>query len=258
MGYNTDQIHNYMDLDKLDGNITAVIFKIFSESIICVITNDSIKSLSKNDVNKYLSKFSFKEEFDSYETESILSEGIKNKSLTVKFISEIFNKSNVGANGSFIATEIGYELKFKNNILVGYKSSDGLNRWAKEWKSNNLEIFESYRMTAKKYWGKNEPKILNEINTQADAYARTPKGAGNEYLEFHRNGEGIINFKMLLVTHYNEKINLSEFKEINFGRYQIVNEFNDPNGYKRTTYQVDKSMYTFDEKGKLINSYTSK
>ena len=62
----------------------------------------------------------------------------------------------------------------------------------------------------------------------------------------------------MLVAHYNEKITLNEFKEINYKRYELVNEFNNVDGYKRTTYKVNDALFTFDEKGKLVNSYISK
>ena len=61
-----------------------------------------------------------------------------------------------------------------------------------------------------------------------------------------------------MVAHYNEKINIDEFKKINPGRYELINEFTAENGYKNTTYKVNKTLYTFDENGNLNNSYTSK
>jgi hypothetical protein len=62
---------------------------------------------------------------------------------------------------------------------------------------------------------------------------------------------------MLLVAHYDEILNLKDFKKINKGRYELSNEFNDEENNKRTTFRVNKGLYTFDENGKLLNSYTS-
>lgn len=258
LGYNTEQSHSYMDFDKIGGDIITVIFKTFTESVICVITNDEVEVLSKEEVNKYLINFSFSEEYDAYQIESILSDGIKNNSLTSDFFEEIFVVSSIEKNGSYTAPIIGYELKFTNGKLSSFNSSDGLNKWAKEWKNKNPSVYSKYEQEANKFWGEDKNKILNEINVQADAYARTPDAAGNEYTNFHRTLGGVVNYKMLLVAHYNEKINLSEFKEVNYGRYEIVDEFNESGGYKRTTYKVNEALFTFNETGELVNSYTSK
>ena len=60
-----------------------------------------------------------------------------------------------------------------------------------------------------------------------------------------------------MVAHYNEPISLSEFKDINFGRFDLIDEFTEGN-YKRTTYKVNQTYFTFSENGKLENTYTSK
>ena len=99
--------------------------------------------------------------------------------------------------------------------------------------------------------------IKNEINIQADAFSRMPLGVQNEYIKFYTNDGGTVNYKILLVAHYKEKINLQKFKIINKGRYELSNEFNDQGNYKRTTYRVNKGLYTFDKNEKLVNSYTS-
>lgn len=257
LGYNKDQTHTYFNFDKLGGEIKAIIFEVFTESIICVITDEKVKNLTKSKVNNYLTNFIFSKEYDSYSVESILSDGIENKSLTSEFCSKIFSNSLIKTNSIVVVPQIGYELEFKNGILSSFKSSDGLNKWAKEWKINNPEFYNMFESAASLHWGNDNPKILNEINIQADAYSRIPDGAGNEYVNFHSNDDGTINFKMLLVAHYNEPIKLTEFKEINKGRYNLVNEFNE-GIYKRTTYQVNQTYFTFGEDGSLINSYTSK
>jgi hypothetical protein len=62
---------------------------------------------------------------------------------------------------------------------------------------------------------------------------------------------------MLLVAHYKVPMTLKEFKEVNYGRYELSNEINTPDGYKRTIYKLNKTLYTFSEKGILINSFTT-
>lgn len=256
LGYNSDQFYTYKDYDLKDSKVFFVIFKVFSDEIICVLTEDTVDSITQKDVDKYLVNFNLKKDFDSYDIENTLEEGVKNKSITKEFLNEIFNQSTLSDDNSFIAVEIGYELHFKNGVLTDYSPSDGLNKWAKGWENKMPKRYQKYFEAASRH-NNNEVDILNEINIQADAFSRIPNGVQNEYIKFHTNYNGTVNYKMLLVAHYNETINLKEFKRINKGRYELSNEFNDQDNYKRTTFRVNKGLYTFDENGKLVNSYTS-
>ncbi|WP_396637389.1 hypothetical protein [Maribacter sp. R77961] len=255
LGYNSEEFYTYNDYDLKDSKVFIVIFKSFSDQLVCVLTDDNIESITQKDVDNYLVNFNLKDDFDSYDIESTLEDGVKNKSLSKKFMSEVFNNQTANAN-SFIAMDIGYELHFTNGVLSSYKPSDGLNKWAKSWKNEMPERYRQYYNEASSYQT-NENDILNELNIQADAFANTHNGVMNEYIKFHTNNNGTVNYKMLLVAHYNESINLQEFKMINKGRYDLSNEFSDQDSYKRTTYRVNNGLYTFDENGKLINSYTS-
>ncbi|MFX0557516.1 hypothetical protein ACOCEA_12005 [Maribacter sp. CXY002] len=255
LGYNSEEFYTYNDFDLKNSKIFIVIFKSFSDKIICVLTEDTVESIEQKDVDNYLVNFNLKDDFDSYDVESTLEDGVKNKSLSKEFLSEVFNNP-ISDNDSFVAVEIGYELHFKNGVLTSYNPSDGLNKWAKSWKNEMPERYRKYYNEASRYQT-NETDILKELNAQAAAFANTPDGVMNEYIKFHTNDNGIVNYKMLLVAHYNQTMDIDEFKLINKGRYELSNEFNDQDNYKRTTYRVNKGLYTFDEKGKLINSYTS-
>lgn len=254
IGYNSDQFYTYSDYDNKNSKIVVVIFKIFTDEIICVLTDDTVNSINKKEVDNYLSGFDLKEELSAYEIENALKDGIENKSLTKEFLSDVFQKEISG--NSIIISEIGYELTFKNNILTDYRPSDGLNKWAKMWKNEFPATFQKYKEAASRYWD-DQSNILNEINIQADAFSNVPHGYQNEYIPLHTNPDGTINFKMLLVTHYTKDIKLNEFKEINHGRYELSNEFNDKDNYKRTTFRLNNTLYTFDENGNFVNSYSS-
>jgi len=255
LGYNSEQYYMYYDYDLKDNAILFVIFKAFTSDIICILTDESINTLSQKNVDSYLVNYDLSKDFNSYDIENKLKDGVKNKSLSKEFLSDVFNNP-ISDNDSFVAVEIGYELHFKNGVLTSYNPSDGLNKWAKSWKNEMPERYRKYYNEASRYQT-NETDILKELNAQADAFANTPDGVMNEYIKFHTNNSGIVNYKMLLVAHYNQTMNIDEFKLINKGRYELSNEFNDQDNYKRTTYRVNKGLYTFDEKGKLINSYTS-
>jgi len=257
LGYNSEQVYSYFNTDISDTKIFAIVFKVFTDQIVFVVTNDSDVQLSAESVNHYLSNFDLNKVFDSYKIESTLDKGIKNKSLTSDYLASVLNLENPSPNGTIYASKIGYNLEFKQGVITSYNSSDGLNKWAKLWKEENYELYKSYEDAARKYWGDDLQKIIDEINIQADAFANTPEAFRNEYVKYHKTAEGTINFKMLLVAHYNVPMTLKEFKEINHGRYELTDEFNTPEGYKRTTYKVNKTLYTFSENGTLINSYTS-
>lgn len=256
LGYNSDQYYNYFDTDIQGSKIFMIIFKVFTNDIICVFTEDTVTSLNNTDVSKYLANYNFNKAFDSYEIEKTLSDGVKNKSLTKEFLGEVFKQKNNSKDQSIIALSIGYELHFKNGILTKYNASDGFNKWSKMWKNELPSTFNEYKKSAEKYWD-NELKVIEEVNIQSEAFSRVPDGVLNEYIKFHKNSDGTINYKMLLVAHYNEKITLSEFKEINKGRFSLSTEFNDKDEYKRTTYKINKGLYTFDGNGILVNTYTS-
>jgi hypothetical protein len=240
LGYNSDQFYTYFNSNEMNSEIVVVVFKVFTDEVICVLTDDTVESITKREVDKYLSDFNLEDEFDSYTIENTLKNGIENQSLSKKFMSEIFGQPVT--NNSLIVGQIGYELHFNDSVLVDYNSSDGLNKWAKMWKNEQPSTYRDYKKAASKYWD-NESRILNEINIQAEAFANVPGGT--------------INFKMLIVAHYNQKITLNKFKLINSGRYELASEFNDDDNYKRTTYRLNKTLYTFDENGNLVNTYTS-
>ncbi len=254
LGYNTEEFYTYSNSE--DNSIWVVAFKSFTDEIIFVALTKKSDVLTKERVREYLKNYEFSKAFGPYEIESTLNDGIKNKSLSSKFLASVLKENNI-LNGEINANSIGYILTIKNGYLTEFKTSDGLNKWAKEWKEEFPERYLAYKIAAKKYWGENKEKIINEINVQADAYSRTPDCMLNEFIELHKSEEGTINFKMLLVAHYKEKINLEEFKSINYGRYVLVSDFSNSDEKKSTTYKVNKTLFTFSEKGELINSYTA-
>ncbi len=256
LGYNPEQFYIYSDYYDNEKIIWAVAFKSFTDKIIFVAVNNELKTLTKEMVDKYLINYNFSKEFDSYDIEATLNDGISNKSLTSEFLSDVFN-IQVIKNGEMNATSIGYKLVLKDGYLISYSTSDGLNKWARDWKENYPNTFEKYKIAAEKYWGNKSIEVINEINTQADAFVKTPSGMQNEFIDLHRTNEETINFKMLLVSHYNHKITLDEFKIINFGRYEIISDFSDKNKNKITTLKVNKTLCSFTENGELLNTFTT-
>lgn len=256
LGYNSEQFYSYTNFNQLNSCIWSVVFKSFTDEIIFIHVKEGTNELPKEIVKNYLSDYNFSEEFDSYDIESTLENGILNKSLTAKFLNEIFGGDEIN-NGEINANSIGYILSIRDGLLVSFRSSDGLNKWARDWKTNAPTRYNKYKLAAEKYWGNNIEAIINEINVQADAFVNIPGGLTNDFIDLHRTNEGTINFKMLLVSHYKHIITLEEFKEINHGRYEIASDFSDDKNNKITTYRINKTLISFSENGKLINCYTS-
>ena len=258
LGYNKDEYYFYFNYKKKEEKISAVLLKSFTDSIICVITDESLLDLISNRIDNYMVDFNYDEEFGASQIESTLEDGVKNKSLTYSFLCRVLGvkKTANGINSNFISNKIGYKLFFKNGILINYTSSDGLNKWAKDWKNSYPDTYKNYYDEAKIYHGSDEKAIIDEINIQADAFASVPSAYSNEYIGFHYTKQGNVNFKMILIAHYNDKVNIDEFKKINFGRYELIKEYTE-NNYKRTTYLVNKTLCTFDEAGKLLDTYTT-
>lgn len=258
LGYNSEQFYTYSNYNKKDSKIVTVVLKSFSNKIICIITDESVDSLQKNEVDDYMISFDLKKEQRPYTIENTLKKAVEKKSLSFDFLRDVFEIKDIEKNQSFTVPSIGYEFTFQDGYLVEYNTADGLNKWSREWKNSLKSTYDAYYYESKHYNKENENDIINEINIQADAFSRIPQGNYNEYLEFHRTRFNNVNYKMLLVAHYNEKIDIDEFKKINNGRYELLTDFISENGYKNTTYKVNKTLFSFDESGKFVNAYTSK
>lgn len=246
LGYHPDMIYTYNEGQDSNSGIINVIVEIFTRNIVFVLTKDSVTKLDKKRVENYFRNFTIKGVFNSYTTEDILKEGIQNRSLKMDFLARVLNILEPEQDGMFYIDSLELYLYFIDGYLVNFQSSDGLNEWAKHWKQINKDLFLSYEKTAKLYWGNNISKVINEINIQADSWAKTPDAMNNEFISLHETRFGTINFAMLLVCHYNYDLSLSDFITINHGRYKEI----EPNKHK-----ADKFVYEFSDEGILLNSY---
>ena len=219
LDYNQDQFYAYFgDFDQTYP-VQHVIVEIFTKNIIYVLTGPTVLSVTKNQVDFFLRDFNLTEIFDSISTRDILVEGIKNKTLRIEFLSRVLDIKNPELNGIFNADSIGLYLYFNDGFLTDFQSSDGLNEWAKQWKSINPEFISRYESLARHYLGNDTRKIINEINLQAEAYANIPDAMRNQFIHLHEGEFDTINFYMLMVCHYKHNIKLDEFQELNHGRF---------------------------------------
>lgn len=161
-------------------------------------------------------------------------------------MSDVLNLPYTDPNQTLVCEEFGYKLNFEEGILSGFMSLDGLNKWAKKWKSRYFNRFYyPLECEAKKYWGDDSRSVTDCINTQADAFSRLPGGVTNPHIAQFTNSLGVTNYKLMLVAYYDEKINLRELKDLTFGACKYVKKIaqDDSNYY---VYQAYNTLFVFD------------
>jgi hypothetical protein len=247
LGYHPDEAFTYHCNSSPEAPIQNVIFEIFTQNVIFVLTPKTITKLTSKMVNAYLKDFSFKKVYNRMYTGFILDNGIKNKSLKIDYLSKVLGIEDPEPDGMFYIKSLSLNLFFIDGVLVSYQSSDGLSHWAKQLQGSNPSFISAYEEVARKFHGTDLGRVINEINVQADAWAAIPKVSENEFIELHRSSYGTINFEMLQVCHYGKQISFTEFHDINKGRYSDISQPGDL--IKR--YSLDRFMYEFFKDGTL-------
>ncbi|GAA4419250.1 hypothetical protein GCM10023187_53380 [Nibrella viscosa] len=249
LGYNTNQVQAYYGYPPENPDITAVIFEVFTQNIVFVSTKTHVTQLTRSKVDYFLRDFKLEEFYNSVTTEDILQEGIENRTLSIDYLARVLAIESPDENGVFFVPKIGHYLYFNEGFLTDFSASDGLNKWAKQLMQINPNLIDSYEKVAKKYWGHESKKIINEVNIQAEAFADLPQAANNKFIPLHEAELGTINFFMLLVCHYDRGITLPEFKEINHGRYKETLQSTD----SLIEYKLGNFTYRFLASGVLFD-----
>ena len=254
LGYHPDQVYTYCGCYK-DKKISTITFEIFTKNIAFILSQSGVENIEQKDVDFALKDFDTKYEYGSHNAQDILQRGIDNKSLRVDFLSKVLHIKDPDDNGLFYIESLGLDLFFIDGILTDFQTSDGLSVWAKHWKELNPAMFRDYENVARKFWGNNLPMVIKEVNKQADAWSLIPQAMNNEFIPLHRTIYGTINFFMLNVCHYTKTIRLSEFLEINHGRYKEVNPLFGNSLITIKQYNLDSFTYEFTEDGVLLRYY---
>ncbi|MBU8893296.1 MAG: hypothetical protein KOO66_10990 [Bacteroidales bacterium] len=242
LGYHPDQVHIAITFDsKITSNIGV---KIFTKEPVFVMTEDKIKSINLSTVQTELNKIDWSFEYSSSNIESILEQGIENKSLTLDYLKSVTTLTSKG-DDIYFAKEIDLLLQFENEILVTFGSTDGLNAASKWLKSINFEIFESM-LTEAQSFHESLDEAIEEINCQCSALHAIPDAMENEFIDSHINTFGNINFYNLYAAHYasDSEISKNEFLLVNNGRILLLTDFK---------FVVDGFTYQFDENDFLEN-----
>ena len=251
LGYAIAPSDTYTFWNDYDENskIQYVALELFSRNVAYIATKSHVNSIDKKSVYHFLDNLTDKEVYDSYTVEDKLKEAIEAKSFTIDFLAKSLDLDTAEDNGIYYSDKLGMYLYFTNGILTDYQGADGLGIWAKTWKQVRPDLLEQYQRVATYYWGENLKAALNEINTQATAWASTPEAMGNKFVGLHTDNFGSVNFEMLLVCHYNREISLHNFLIINHGRYEKISKEN----HNISNYKLGFFLYSFDEIGNLIN-----
>lgn len=259
LGYEKEMFYSLMNLDN-DSDIYQVCFKIFTEEVICVFADDNVQEITEHDVSKYLKdkNYDFNREYGTYNREKDLSDGIKSGTLKIKFLADVMKFDyNISEADTMITSEkFGYKLYFNNGILNKFESSDGLNRWSREWKERYPYRYNKYYEKSKSYWVSEENKVLNDINMQAQSWAHIPSDF-MENISLFEDVDGFINFRIIDACIYLPEMKLREFKDISYGDYKYIGEIKTKDKilfrYKHSYWLLD-----FSKEGFLISAKLDK
>jgi hypothetical protein len=247
LGYQPIEVHSFWNTSKCKSKlIEFVVVELFTDNIVYVQTRSHPKKLKSEDVQKFMSNFVWEEEYDAINIRDVLQEGVDHESLTIEFLSRVLKLHNTEVNGTFKSEQLGFYLTFTNGVLSSFELDNDLGAWARHFKSISPELVKQYALNSKDHWGEDYDHIFDEINIQFEALANTPKGFLNEYLELHREPKyNTVNFLMLLVCHYDQSIDLENFRILNKGRFMEVKTLSG------TMLALGNFIYEFDKRGEL-------
>jgi hypothetical protein len=249
LGYHPDQTYSPVSRFEKNPTIFAVVYEIFTRNVIFVLTTPQTTFLTEKDVKKYLGDFSVTKEFNSLKIGDVLETGIENCTLSIEFLARVLKLKNISRNGMFYSDRIKAYLYFTNGILTNFQYDDGFFPWAKHVKEVNSTIYNWLSTLAYKYWPNDEFQAKKEINIQCEAWSAIPEAFGNEFIPLHRTENGGANLHMIRVCHYNYPITLSQFKEINHGRFEQQME-DSASGY--TILKCGLFLYLFEISSELL------
>lgn len=255
-GYTPSQTYAYYSDSNEESDILFVGFKNLSEDIVCVLTQNHIKQLTKQDVNAFLktSGFDYNDEYGAYSRESDLDDAILNGDYTIAFICDALDISyDSYKNATSIEDKRnGYRYYFDNGKMIKWESLDGLNTWAKEIKNRNPSAYYAVYNSAKAYWGNDEKSIINEVNAQFDSFAHLPFDDEDNLADYYQEPNGICNFRLLISAHYNKPLTLREFKDFSHNKCKYIKSSEYSGNKKVHIYQYLNTLYSFDDEGNFI------
>lgn len=247
LGYKPSQTYSLTSLgvSRYSGVIEWVFFEIFTDKIVFIKTNDTITELSFEMINEFIKAVEYRSRKSAFD---ILTDGIKEKNLSLEYLAKVLNINDPKPNGRHLIEKIGYYLNFSNGYLTSFDSADGLNKYAKEDQKESPAYFSQCKKYAQTFLT-NSDDVTYELNTQAEAAVNIPINEDfKKNAELHRNSFGTINWYNLLICHHGKKVKLDDFLQINKGRYEELNS----NSNNRR-FRVNHFIYEFSD-ADLVNT----
>lgn len=242
LGFPPSNVHVVHTFDS--EKITCIGFKILSKQAIFVLAEKPRKPVSFSDFQRQLLLIDWDFEYSSLTVEEILEQGIDDQSISLDFLQSLLHLENEG-KGLYRLNEYNLYLQFEDNLLQAFSSSSWENADSKWLKEVNPKFFENMVLEAK-HFHDSEIDAMEEVNKQCKALLNIPSAMQNEHIHKHQKPNGNINFFNLLIAHYTQECEVSEFLFINKGRTEQLNEFE---------YGVDAFEYEFNDLGKLVGVY---
>lgn len=210
LGYSTSLFYSWFT----DNNL-MICFKVFSEDIICVVSNKNLgEKLVSTDVKEIMKKegFDYEREFSVYNREDLLKEGIEGEFLTQEFMEDVTHKK-VNDN-KLVDTKNDYTYYFKDGLLIDFNSNDGLVGFAKEMKGS--PVFNLVENNAKMIFTDKE-QVIKEINIQFKAFSNIP----TNQLDIAKGSSYNYNFARYFIENCRPKISYDEFMEYTNGQAEL-------------------------------------
>lgn len=220
LGYTKEMFHRQSGRHG-ESRIESIYRKLFSGDIIVVTTMSDVEIITDNNIQLYGAKYDQNTENRAINTEEILQRGIEKKTLTLPFLCEVMEipySDYETDDVTLTSTKYKYILTFEKGILVNFKPSDGLGKWARYLQEG--PYFLKMERYAKSYWGTNQEKIIWELNIQSDAWSKIPSMYQNDYCYlFSENNGEICNAKIMNIALYGDtNITENEFKDISHNK----------------------------------------
>ncbi|HZV68825.1 MAG TPA: hypothetical protein VFG10_04745 [Saprospiraceae bacterium] len=248
LDYHRDQIHTVFAFEEKAFNVIG--FKVFTKEVVFVMTQKNILSVSYSRIQNFIDSIDWKNEYEPFKVEDILNNSIENKSLDFLFLWEVLSLEAPIKTGTCYSNKLELTLEFEDGDLVKFYDKNGLNASARHLKYINPSVVNNYYKEAEYYRNKtNKENIILEVNAQADSYSKTPEGYANQFINEFKTPQKNINFYNLLIAKYGAKTSISEFKQINYGRFKLINEKNN-----MTILSVNGYNFIFDAKGNYLYS----
>lgn len=184
MGYESGKHYIYLNTDYKD--IDCIIFKVFSEDIIAVLSDYSGSTLPKRIINRYLVDYNYFVEYNAYFWESDLDNAINNRLYSKEFMREVLHLpfKQYKTQNIILDKKHSYKYTFDDdNILIFYETSNGLSRYAKEFQHVNPAFYNEMSTYIRSYWGQNNSGYIKELNMQFEAFYHLSNGWKNEFLD---------------------------------------------------------------------------